>query len=571
MTERKARKPKSWKATIRNGARYETTSAFLASWLCGLLAFAALAGCESAPRNYSAIRSYYDYDFTSAREALRDDARINNEQVILNNARLGMAALADGDMTEAGQAFDLVFEYLSTAGLNEDRTVAAVWTHEGVRIWKGEPFEQALMYHYVAAQFAVQGDWENARAAASNALFRLTDFGGDKTSEQLARKAARDDDYLDTGYTAVDTNFALGFLMQAIGSKLAGASGFDEQLNAALEIDESLLPITQRIRDGFDTLLIVDYGKGPTKIAYGRDDAFVRFDPQNRSVTPITVEADGQPLAKHDPVANINQMAVDHRWNNLEDVRRAKSVLGDALLVSGLVVASEGGEHDSIEAVLAGIGMAAAGLLSKSGAKADTRYLEFAPQTIYVVPLKLNESVDLRISIEGDSGAAMVLNDVQPGTVTQPRTFYLRLHGFDSPDPAWLTASAPIYGNDVTGVRDGDSPYILGGRDVSTPSRNVLAHYQSNGYLTDFTVNDLLDLYRKEGIFLGPGMDPTAARPGDASYRHILERGRALFTPWPHSMGYKRLMYQRHDEYEPHSETARNIADRIRVRENNNE
>ena len=36
-----------------------------------------------------------------------------------------------------------------------------------------------------------------------------------------AEKAADDDDYLETGYTAVDTNFALGFLLQATGARLS--------------------------------------------------------------------------------------------------------------------------------------------------------------------------------------------------------------------------------------------------------------------------------------------------------------------------------------------------------------
>lgn len=119
-----------------------------------------LTGCQNAPRNYSAIHSYYDYNFTGAREALRKDAtQRRDEQVLLNNVRLGMAALADGDTTEAEQSLGKAFELLSTAGLNKDRTIAAVLDHEGVRIWKGEPFEQALTYHYVAALYAIMGDW----------------------------------------------------------------------------------------------------------------------------------------------------------------------------------------------------------------------------------------------------------------------------------------------------------------------------------------------------------------------------------------------------------------------------
>lgn len=529
------------------------------------LTFALLLGCDSAPRNYSAVRAYYNYDFTTAREQLRSDSLVNNEQVLLNNARLGMAALADGDQVEAERALGQAFDLLSTAGLNEDRTAAAVWVHEGVRIWKGEPFEQALLYYYVATQYAVAGDWENARAAASNALFRLTDFGESQTPEQLARKAARDDDYLETGYTAVKTNFALGFLMQAIGSKLTGGSGFDDQLNAALEINSDLEPVADRIRSGFDTLLIIDYGNGPTKISYGPDNALVKFQPQERHRGSLLVDVNGERAAQINAVCDVDQMAIDHRWNNLEDVRRAKSAIGDVLLGGGLAVTAIGGHENSLEAVLAGIGMMAAGALTKSGAKADTRYLEFAPQSIYIAPLLLEDISDLRVKIDGDSGSVVVLNDVMPGSTTQPRTIYLRVHGFDSPDPAWLTATSPIYSNNHTGVRANDYPYILGGRDVSTPTRETLAAYKNNGNFDRLTLTDLVNLYRSEEIFLGSGMDSASEFPRDSSYRHILDGGRSLFTPTPWSMGYKRLMFSPHRSYEPKSEAARNMIEQIRV------
>ncbi|MDY7109373.1 MAG: hypothetical protein SYC29_12125 [Planctomycetota bacterium] len=539
--------------------------------LPGLLASAllALAGCQSAPRNMPAVRSYYNYDFTSAREALRGDAYLrNDEQTLLDNLRLGMAALADGDLREAERALGRSFELLSTAGLNADRTTAAVFIHEGVRIWKGEPFEQALAYHYVSALYAVMGDWENARAAAANALFRLTDFGADQTPEKLVRNAAKDDDYLDEGYTAVDTDFALGFLMQALASDLSGAAGAGRQYDAALEINGDLEPLVQTLRArDFDTLLIVDYGKGPTKIAYGRDSALVRFVEQDTHRGPLVVSIDGREAIRARPVCDVNRMARDHRWNNLEDVRRAKSLIGDALLVTGSIVASHGDRDNR----LIGAGMMLAGLLSKSGAKADTRYLEFAPQLIYLVPVRLETAGDLRVMGAGDEGSRMLLPDVEPGTADNPRAIYLRLHGVDSPDPAWLTADTLIYGNDHAGVRPGDYPWILGGRDVSTPSRRALEAYQAGGHLADLTVADLRDLYRAEAIVLGSGME---GRPGvkrNPSYRHILEGGTGLFTPRPYSMGYKRVMFSPHGRYDPDSELARNAALRIRVQQDDPE
>lgn len=524
----------------------------------------ALAGCGAPPRNTAAIVSYYRYDFTTAREALRADADRNDQHVLLNNIRLGLAALADGDPIEAERAIARVFELLSTAGLNADRTTAAVLIHEGVRIWKGEPFEQALAYYWTAALYATLGDWENVRAAAANALFRLTDFGADQNAETLARRAAADPTFLDHGYRAVDTNFALGFLMQAIGSDLSGAPGADEQLDAAVKINPKLAAIAETLRSRrYNCLLLVDYGKGPTKIAYGPDEALVKFVPQEHYHGPLVVVSDGLEIARTEAVCDVDALAADHRWNNLEDVRRAKSLVGNMLLAGGAVVFAGGGRQRSGRAQLAGIAIAAAGLLTKAGARADTRYLEFAPQSMYLVPLLVDGRCQLTVAIDGDGGSSYVLGDFEPGTPGAPRAVYLRLHGPDSPDPRWLRAPKPVYGNDFTPVRRGDFPWILGGHDVSAPNRRTLTAYQANDYLIDFTVGELRALYVDEGIRLGSG--PTG--PQELSSRHILEGGWALFTPQRFSMGYKRLMFSRHPAYQPTSRRVRDLARQFAARE----
>lgn len=517
----------------------------------------------------SAVSSYYRYDFASAREALRGDAMLrSDEQTILNNTRLGIASLADGDLHEAELALGKSFELLSTAGLNKDRTVAAVLVHEGVRIWKGEPFEQALTYHYVATLYALKNDWENARAAAANALFRLTDFGGDQSQERLARRAAQDPAYLERGYEAVDTNFALGFLMQAIASDLSGAPGAADLLEDAVKVNPAIKPLAEAIgQRRYDTLLIVDYGKGPTKIAYGPDGALSRFQPQERVRGPLIVSSGGQMIARADAACDVNQMAADHRWNNLEDVRRAKSVIGDVLVFGGTVAAMHGADRRDEAAFFGGVGAIVAGLLSKSGAKADTRYCEFMPQSIFVVPLLLESRSDLRVSVQGDAGSLLVLDDVEPGSTSEPRAIYLRIHGLDGPDPDWLHRRKALYGNDHAGVRPGDYPWILGGQDVSTPDRRTLQAYQANGYLEGFSVGDLVGLYDAEGILIGSGMENRPEAMRNPSFRHILEGGTGLFTPHPNSMGYKRLMCGRYPPYRPKSELVRNLSAAIRVKQ----
>lgn len=528
------------------------------------------SGCSSAPRNTAAISAYYAYDFTSARERLRADAELHNdEQVILNNLRLGMAALADGDPIEAEHVFSRVFDLLSTAGLNADRTTAAILIHEGVRIWKGEPFEQALAYHSIATLYATLGDWENVRAASANALFRLTDFGADQEkknpgAEDLVRRAVDDPDYLDTGYTAVDTNFALGFLMEAIGTDLSGLGGADPQFDAALQIDPSLAPIVERLREHrYDTLLIVDYGKGPTKIAYGPDRALSGFERQEPSLRRLVVGSDDGTIGRFHLVCDVNQMALDHRWNNLEDVRRAKSLIGNVLVYGGVAAIAIGADQDSNTAQAAGLGMILAGLLTKSGARADTRYLEFSPSQVFLIPLELGRATDLRVSVEDEPDIAIVLPGFRPGTRDAPRAAYLRLHSGTSSQPAWLTATRLVYSNDHTGVAPGAYPWVLGGRDVSTPSEDVMSAYQKDGRLGGLMLYDLRELYRAEDILLGSGGETRPDQRKNPSFRHVLEGGTGLFTPQPDSMGYKRLMYSRFPEYQRRSPFARQMADRI--------
>lgn len=535
------------------------------SRLCALLAvLILLGGCHmhSSSRTTSAITNYYSYDFTTARQTLRADAELRrDENFLLNNLRLGMAALADGDADEAERAFARVFNLLSTAGLNRDRTTAAILIHEGVRIWKGEPFEQALAYYWIAALYATLGDWENVRAAASNSIFRLTDFGGDQDARSLARTAAEQPGYLEDGYTAVDTNFALGLLVQAIGSRLSGASGADAQLDAALKINPKLRPLIDTLRAGdFDTLLLVDFGRGPAKIAHGPDQALVKFVPRRDRKRPLEVRVDGTLRVAADPVCDVDQMAVDHRWNNLEDVRRAKSTIGDLLVSGGSAVAFHGSRNDSVIEQIIGLGMIAAGLLTKESARADTRYLEYAPQVIYLVPLKLERTRELRIAVENDTASTFVLPDFLPGTSKSPRAVYVRLHANDRVPCDWMTATTLVYGNDFAGIAPGDQPWIVGGTDLSTPSRRNWENYRRGGRLSEVTLRELRNLYRAEEILIGSGMENRPGVARNPSFRHVLEGGRGLFTPTPYSMGYKRLMYTPRPAYVPRSELVGNVA-----------
>lgn len=116
---------------------------------------------------------------------------VKDRSYTIDRMRLGISELADGLPDSAETTMNETYYLLRTQGLNADKTVEAVVVNEGVKRWKGEPFEQALMYCFIAVQKAMRGEWDNARAAASNSLFMLKDFSEQEEGEKKSRHMAR--------------------------------------------------------------------------------------------------------------------------------------------------------------------------------------------------------------------------------------------------------------------------------------------------------------------------------------------------------------------------------------------
>lgn len=505
----------------------------------------------------------------------------SDRQYLLDRIKLAVLMLADGYPNSAQLVFEEVYEVLSTRGINQDKTVDAVVAYEGVKFWKGEPFEQALALFYYAVQQAELGQWDNARAAASNSLFRLRDFGGGEriNTTEVVRRAvayeraqargeapAQQGDFLDHGYAVRDSNFALGYLMHGIASmQLGRREEASDHLHVAAEVNPELQSLVPRLlaRDT-NMVLIVSHGLGPRKIAYGPDNAFAGFEPRSNSgdeallVRPIG----GQPVRV--PVAcDVNEMALDHMWNSLEEIRAAKSAVGNVLLYGGLAAAAVGSEARSDEAVYAGLGAMAAGLLAKAGAHADTRHVDAFPQRLYVVPLNLSERDErVELMIEGMPGTRMVLTGLRP-TPGQVQLRYVRLVPGSGPQalpPAWAVSGEVHYANDA----DPDAvwpqlPYILGGRSVRTPTDSALSDYQRSGFLHGFTTAELRQLYDDEDLTFDLASQKGRFEP------HVLEGGRSMVAPLGGTTGYVRLFGQSHPPYQPRSAHVRELAGRIQT------
>lgn len=502
--------------------------------------------------------------------------KLSDKQYLLDRERLMMVILADGLPEHAEPLANRVYEVLRIQGLNADKTVPSVVISEGVRIWKGEPFEQAMAYAYIAIQKGSIGDWGNMRAAAESSLFLLRDFGVNERGERLStleiaqnaaeRGDAEGDEYIDHGYVASPTDFALGYMLHGIASHALGrADEASDNFAYAVRLRPDLQIVSDAIRSGrADTILIVDAGRGPSKVGYGPDQALARFEARTRSDDRgLIVRGDAIGERTIGQASDINMMSRDHMWNNMEDVRTAKSTLGSALLVGGIVAAAAI-DDDNGTAQIVGLSAAALGALMKGTAGADLRHLESLAQRTYVVALDLpDEGASVRLMIDGLGQTGMVLAGLKPppdagGDALQVR--YVRMPTVSVP-LAWMTSGEIRYGNDgwEGEVPGDDLPYILGGRCVRVPTLEVMARYHAAGKLLGMTLADVLELYRLEGVVTDPGDEIEKVGV------HVLEGGNSLACPQPGTAGYARLFGQEHAAYQPKSKEVAELLAQLRA------
>ncbi|MFN0206793.1 MAG: tetratricopeptide repeat protein [Planctomycetota bacterium] len=539
------------------------------------------AGCQSYQPDRTLVSQVERGELGHARARLLATASADpgDRNFLIDRMKLAMVSLADGAVEACEPEMDSLYDFLRTQGLNANKTIPSVVFYEDrVRIWKGEPFEQALAFYYIGVLDAINHDWGNARASAENSLFYIRDFGLNEKGETPSREDVIRGDYNKNAeaapaaseaanntseepfedYKPVESNFALGYLLAGFAAQQIGElQESREHYQKAVRIDPNLSSVAGAFESkSFNTLFVVDGGFCPTKVATGPDNAIAAFAINTPSTNaPLRVSIQNQTLQF--PVAcDVNKMAADLRWNNLEDLRQAKSLIGNVLIAGGVAYAAIG---QKTEDVLIGAGIAAIGLFVKSTAHADTRHCELLPQAIYLAPVSLaqdRQTVSLQI---GDSSATrVVLPDVRPGTANKPEVYYVRLLNLNSSAPSWVNSGTVYYSNDFSaGTGKQNYPYILGGDCVRTPTAEVLQSYQNAGYLRDLSLSELRQLYQEENIRIVSDEKLTTFGT------HILEGGDALYTPRPGSIGFIRLFGEVRPPYSPRSERARMIANQL--------
>lgn len=440
---------------------------------------------------------------------------------LLYNQQVVHAALLDGLPQAVGRRTEFVYDTLRTQGLNEsNRSDSFFVNEEGVRVWKGEPYEQAIALCLISVADMMTGRWGNARAAAIESLSRLEAAGG-----------------------GVEGEFVFGRLLAGVANQQLGRHHeASEHFDAAVRTDPRVSPLVEELLNGrYDALLVVEFGRAPTRIAIGTDGTEIGFRARTVSDNRGLRVVDAAGTSVWPWVADLNQMSADHRWTGLDASRRGKSTAGTLLTAGGVGVAAT---SDDLAVQAAGLGAAALGMIAKSNARADTRYNELLPQRVYLAPVQIGSSTP-EVMIEGNSLSPLRLTGLRPSDAGASVRL-IRLSEGSMGD--WISSGSIRYANDRTGaLAEPTLPWILGGRCVRTPTRLLMREYAEAGLPPGVTYERLMELYHAEAIEVLGERDLFSAKG------HILEGGSTLFTPMGGTLGFLRLYASEHPPYRPQS------------------
>lgn len=316
---------------------------------------------------------------------------------VLNNMRIGTAALGLGAHEAAAKAFDEALAGIETIYADNPQAEAArsVWTRENAKDFKGEPYERAMAYYYRGLLYLREGDYQNARAS----------FKGGQLQDAFAEEDQNRAD------------FALLYYLEGWASHCNGdAQLADDAFAEAVKINGDLiLP-----RDEHRLLLVRETGSGPSKVATGEYDEQLTFREGRREGALLAEFTTGGHTTIAPETEDVFYQAstrggrrVDHVLGQKAQFKENLDATGDVLSTAGGVSAAAGLMGGNSDAAMVGALLMIAGAVAEESAKAaraeaDTRTWDNLPGAVKLATLPLpSDAGDGRTRLFGRDGAPL--------------------------------------------------------------------------------------------------------------------------------------------------------------------
>ena len=290
---------------------------------------------------------------------------------VLNLQRLGLEAIDQGHLDVAARALDAAIARIELIYANSDsaKKARSMWSSEGVKDFKGEPYERAMAYYYRGLLFMAEGDYENARASFRSAEYQDT-ISNDET------------------YAG---DFGLMSLLAGWASTCAGDPGMASDLyqRAATQQPEGLKPPPA----DRTTLLLVESGMSPVKTATGGYGEALKLQPgDNPFVAALANDKELPVLGNLGwQASTLGGRQIDVILGGKASFRKGADTVG-GIGIQGATYAVSMDNGGGAAGALLVVGIASVLISSATKARADTRHWDNLPDRIYGEFLKTGAS-----------------------------------------------------------------------------------------------------------------------------------------------------------------------------------
>lgn len=294
---------------------------------------------------------------------------------VLNHMEIGARAIELGRREIATPHLDQALALIESVYGNTEgaRKARSLWYEEGSKDFKGEPYERVMAYYYRGLLYLQERDYGNARAS----------FEGGMLQDAFAEEEQNRFD------------FALMAFLSGWASQLERN---DVMQRRAYDEVKKLRPDFELPAAGHDTLLVIETGNSPRKLADGVGHYELvyrrgKFFTETRARVTIA----GKPVMAY-PMEDIFWQATSRGGRAVDRIVKGKAQFRNTNEGMGTALSDVANTMQVLSPLSGGLGQVAGAVgavgalqlivASRVQAKADTRYWSSLPDLVHVLPLK---------------------------------------------------------------------------------------------------------------------------------------------------------------------------------------
>ena len=241
----------------------------------------------------------------------------------------------------------------------ESKKVRQFWYEEGIKSFKGEPYERSMLFYYLGLLFLQEKDYGNAQASFSQSILQ------DAFAEEEQHRA----------------DFATAYFLQALAQNYLGSNQLAQaNLKKFKELKKNFL------RDDFqfaNSIFAIETGAAPRKITIGKRGEYLSYTKGIDRVYFLKIRILNSELNNEEitafPLEDIYWQAMSRGGRPIDAIAKNKVIFKDTTKTVSdvsLEIAKEisiySNNDDALAAALI-IGIGAAILSESTKTKADTR------------------------------------------------------------------------------------------------------------------------------------------------------------------------------------------------------